>query len=202
MREVVVVGVLALQGDFLEHIQLLNEVSGVKAKAVKSANDLSNVDALVIPGGESTTIGRLITSRGLDIEIKNFVNSGKPLMGICAGAILLAKRVIDRVVGETEQPLLNLMNIKVLRNAFGRQKASFETEVEVEGIGIMKAVFIRGPAILEAWNDARIVGFVNHLDVGRVGAVAVERNVIAVAFHPELTGDVRLYKYLVGEAKR
>lgn len=193
---------LALQGDFLEHIQLINELPGTTAKPVKSVNDLSSVDALVIPGGESTTIGRLIMYGGLNTEIKNFVDSGRPLMGVCAGAIVIAKKVIDRVVGETEQPLLNLMNIKVLRNAFGRQKASFETEVEVEGIGNMKAVFIRGPAILEAWNDARIVGFVNHPDVGRVGAIAVERNLIAVAFHPELTGDVRLYKYLVSEVRR
>ncbi|MEM0362076.1 MAG: pyridoxal 5'-phosphate synthase glutaminase subunit PdxT [Sulfolobales archaeon] len=198
----VVIGVLALQGDFLEHIQLLSEIPGTTAKAVKSAEDLSSIDALIIPGGESTTIGRLITYKGLDVGIKDFVISGRPLMGVCAGAIIIAKKVIDRVVGETKQPLLNLMNIKVLRNAFGRQKDSFETEVEVEGIGNMRAVFIRGPAILEAWNDAKIVGFVNHPDVGRVGAVAVEKNLIAVAFHPELTGDVRLYKYLVGEARR
>lgn len=195
------VGVLALQGDFLEHIQLLNNIPGVVSFVVKFKNDLDKLDALIIPGGESTTIGRLLTIKGLNVGIKEFANSGRPVMGVCAGAILLAKNVVDRFVGETGQFTLRLMNIKVLRNAFGRQKDSFESEVFIDIIGNMKAVFIRGPAIVEAWDDAKIIGFIDH-PLGKFGAVAIEKNLIAVTFHPELTGDIRLYKYLISEARR
>lgn len=196
------VGVLALQGDFLEHVQLLKELPNVEVVAVKSRADLGKVDALVIPGGESTTIGELMKVKGLDKEIIDFARSGRPVVGVCAGAILLAKKVADRVVGETGQPTLGLMDIGVLRNAFGRQRESFEAEVEVEGVGRVRAIFIRGPAIVEAWGDARIVGYVEHPTVGKVGAVAAQGNMLAVAFHPEISGDTRIYEFAILRAKR
>lgn len=196
------IGIISVQGDFLEHTQLLNEIPGVSTISIKSSDDLSKVDALIIPGGESTTIGGLLRLKHLDLDIKKFAESGRPLMGICAGSVLMAKKVIDRVVGEVDQPILNLMNIKVLRNAFGRQRESFQTEIFVEGIGDVKAVFIRGPAILEVWGNAKLIGFVDHPKIGRVGTVAIERNMIAIAFHPELVGDTRFYKYLITEARR
>ena len=195
------VGIVAVQGDFLEHYELLREI-GVEAVYVKKPSDLDNLDALVIPGGESTTIGSLVLYRGLAPAIKKFAEEGKPIMGTCAGAILLAKRVVDRVVGETGQFTLGLMNISVVRNAFGRQVNSFETLVRVEGIGEVRGVFIRAPAIVEAWPPARITGYVEHPVTGRVGAVAVQENMLAVTFHPELAGERRFYEYLISLAKR
>ncbi|MEM2006871.1 MAG: pyridoxal 5'-phosphate synthase glutaminase subunit PdxT [Sulfolobales archaeon] len=198
----VVVGVLSLQGDFLEHMQLLSELRGVRALPVKSPRDLAGIDALIIPGGESTAIGSLMRVTGMDVAIADQAREGKPVMGTCAGAVLLAKKVVDRVVGETGQPLLELMNIAIRRNAFGRQRESFETEVFVEGIGTVRAVFIRAPAIVEAWGDARIVGYLDHPDIGKVGTVAIQNNVLAVTFHPEISGDTRLYEYMVSLVRK
>jgi len=198
----VVVGVLSLQGDFLEHLQLLSEIDGVKALPVRSAKDLARIDALVIPGGESTTIGFLMRLRGLDSAIIDLAREGRPIMGTCAGAVLLAKRVTDRVVGDTGQPLLELMDIAVKRNAFGRQRESFEVELSLEGIGSMKAIFIRAPAIVEAWGDAKIVAYVDYPGIGRVGAVAIQKNALAVTFHPEISRDTKLYEYLVSLVKK
>ncbi len=195
------VGILAVQGDFLEHYELLREM-GVEVVYVKKSSDLNNLDALIIPGGESTTIGSLILYRGLAPAIKKFAEEGKPIMGTCAGAILLAKKVVDRVVGETGQFILGLMNISVVRNAFGRQVNSFETLVRVENIGEVRGVFIRAPAIIEAWPPARITGYVEHPATGRIGAVAVQENMLAVTFHPELAGEKRIYEYLINLTKR
>lgn len=198
----VVVGVLSLQGDFLEHIQLLATMSNVKPKHVKMPRDLSDVDALIIPGGESTTIGRLMKIKGLDKAVVDFAREGRPVMGTCAGAILLAKSVVDRVVGKVNQPILELMDIAVVRNAFGRQRESFETNVLVEGLGSIKVVFIRAPAIIDAWGDAKIISYIDYPDIGRVGAVAVQRNMLAVAFHPEISGDTKLYEHLISMSRR
>ncbi|MCX8185361.1 MAG: pyridoxal 5'-phosphate synthase glutaminase subunit PdxT [Sulfolobales archaeon] len=196
------VGVVAVQGDFLEHIQALRELSGVEPVVVKSARDLSDVDALVIPGGESTTIGSLMRVKGLDAAIVDLAERGIPIMGTCAGAIILAKRVVDRVVGETGQFLLSLMDIAVVRNAFGRQRESFTTDVYVDGVGKVRAIFIRAPAIVEAWGEARILAYVDHYSSGKVGAVAIERNLLTTTFHPELSGDLKIYEYLLSMAKR
>ncbi|MEM0045751.1 MAG: pyridoxal 5'-phosphate synthase glutaminase subunit PdxT, partial [Desulfurococcaceae archaeon] len=130
----VTIGVLALQGDFLEHLEILREI-GVNAKPVKKSEDLSGTDALVIPGGESTTIGTLMKVRNLIEPVIKLAESGVPILGTCAGAVLMAKKVVDRVVGETGQVTLGLMDISVVRNVFGRQKNSFITDVEVEGMG-------------------------------------------------------------------
>ncbi|MCS7106549.1 MAG: pyridoxal 5'-phosphate synthase glutaminase subunit PdxT [Acidilobaceae archaeon] len=197
----VTVGVLALQGDVLEHLQLLEEL-GVRAKAVKRPRDLAGVEGLVIPGGESTTIGGLLIASGLVEPIRELAEKGVPILGTCAGAILLASRVKDRVVGETSQPLLGLMDIAVVRNAFGRQRESFIAELEVERVGRLKVAFIRAPAIAEAWGRSRITGYVDHPELGRVGAAAEQGNMIAVTFHPEITGERRLHQYFVERIKR
>lgn len=196
------VGVLALQGDYLEHLQVLKELPNVEALPVKNSRDLNELDALIIPGGESTTIGSLMMVKGLNNAIVDFVVSGGAVMGTCAGAILLAKRVRDRVVGDTGQFTLGLMDISVVRNAFGRQRDSFITKVVVDGVGEVDAVFIRAPAIVEAWGEARITAYVEHPNTGRVGAAAVERNMLALTFHPEISRSKTIYNYLLSMAKR
>ncbi|MEN2999351.1 MAG: pyridoxal 5'-phosphate synthase glutaminase subunit PdxT [Acidilobaceae archaeon] len=192
----VTVGVLALQGDVLEHLQMLEEL-GARAKVVKRPRDLAEVDGLVIPGGESTTIGELMVEAGLLEPIREMAEKGVPMLGTCAGAILMASRVRDRVVGETSQPLLGIMDIAVTRNAFGRQKESFVTELEVERVGKLRVAFIRAPVITEAWGRSRITGYVDHPELGRVGAAAEQGNLVAVTFHPEITGERRLHEYLL-----
>lgn len=195
------VGILSLQGDFLEHVEMLQEM-GVEPVVVKNARDLKGVDGLVIPGGESTTIGELIKVRGLEDLINELVGSGIPIMGVCAGAILLAKKVRDRVLGETGQFRLGLMDIAVIRNAFGRQVNSFITELEVEGVGSVRAAFIRAPAIVEAWGSARIISYVNHYQLGRVGAAAIQDSKLAITFHPEITDEKRIYDFFLSMMKR
>ncbi len=195
------VGILALQGDFLEHFEVLRDL-GVEAVYVKKPKDLENIDVLIIPGGESTTIGSLIQYAGLAPAITRFAEEGKPILGTCAGAILLAKKVVDRVVGETGQFTLGLMNIAVVRNAFGRQNQSFEAVVSIEGVGEVRVAFIRAPVISEAWPPTKIIGYVNHPALGKVGAAAVQNNLMALTFHPEITGDKKIYEYLITLAKK
>lgn len=195
------VGVLALQGDFLEHLEMVREV-GAEPVVVKSGKDLRGVDGLVIPGGESTTIGSLIHARGLEAPLREFAASGLPVMGTCAGAVLLARKVADRVVGETGQPLLGLMDIAVLRNAFGRQRESFIAEVDVSGVGRVKAAFIRAPAIVEAWGSARVISYIDHPRAGKLGAAALQGSMLALTFHPEITGERRVYEFFLGMVKR
>jgi len=195
------VGILALQGDFLEHSELLREL-GVETVYVKKQDDLRDVDAIIIPGGESTTIGNLIEVRGLGEPIRELARSGTPIMGTCAGAILLARKVVDRVVGETGQYTLGLMDMGVVRNAFGRQKNSFIARVNVEGIGEVSGVFIRAPAIVEAWGATRLIGYLDHPTLGRIGVAARQDNMLSLAFHPEISGDRKVYEYFLGMIKR
>jgi 5'-phosphate synthase pdxT subunit len=195
------IGVLALQGDYLEHAQLLKEL-GVEAVYVKRSEQLREIKALIIPGGESTTIGNLISQMGLSQAIVKYAEEGNPVLGTCAGAIILAKKVIDRVVGETGQFTLGLMNVAVTRNAFGRQNESFEATVYVEDIGEVRAAFIRAPVISDAWSPAKITGYIDHPAIGRVGVAAKQGSLIAISFHPEITGDKQIYEYLISLAKK
>jgi 5'-phosphate synthase pdxT subunit len=194
------IGVLALQGDYLEHAQLLKEL-GVEAVYVKRSEQLREIKALIIPGGESTTIGNLISQMGLSQAIVEYAEEGNPVLGTCAGAIILAKKVIDRVVGETGQFTLGLMNMAVTRNAFGRQNESFEATVYIEDIGEVRAAFIRAPVISDAWSPAKITGYIDHPAMGRVGVAAKQGSLIAISFHPEITGDKKIYEYLISLAK-
>lgn len=186
------IGVLALQGDFAEHIAVLRRL-GVEAVEVRKAEQLANLDGLIIPGGESTTIGKLAVDFNLMEPLIEFGES-KPVWGTCAGAILLSKDA------RREQPLLGLMDITVERNAFGRQVESFEAEVAVPALGAppFHAVFIRAPLIEEVNGEAQVLA---ELEDGRIVA-AQEGHLLATSFHPELTGDDRFHKYFLELVKQ
>jgi 5'-phosphate synthase pdxT subunit len=183
------VGVLALQGDFREHREMLESL-GHGVVEVRRPLQLDGLDALIIPGGESTTIARLILSNGLQQPLRDFCASGRPVWGTCAGAILLAKSV-DRL----DRPGIESMSLAVRRNAFGRQIDSFEADVEIAGIegAPFRAVFIRAPIIERVDAPAETIG------VLRDGTIVAARqgNLLATVFHPELTVDSRLHAYFL-----
>ncbi len=179
------IGVLALQGDFAEHAQMLREV-GAEPVEVRKPGHLAGLSGLIIPGGESTTIGKLAASAGLTAPLREFVTS-HPTWGTCAGAIFLAKQVRGQAAH------LGVMDIGVERNAFGRQIDSFTQELYVKGIGTYRAVFIRAPIIYDVGPEVEILA---RLDDDRIVAVR-QGQLLATAFHPELTGDPRLHAYFV-----
>ncbi len=189
------IGVLALQGDFAEHISMLKQI-GVDTAEVRLPKHLDGLDGLIIPGGESTTIGKLATAYGLMEPLKEFGKT-HAIWGTCAGAIFISKDI------NRDQPLLGLMNIKVERNAFGRQVDSFETDLEIDEL--MKAtgtehpfhaVFIRAPIIKSVTGNAKVLAA---LEDGRIVA-AQEGHLLATSFHPELTGDARFHEYFISLA--
>lgn len=180
------VGVLALQGAFIEHAKRLQEV-GAEPVQVRLPEQLKDLDGLIIPGGESTTIGKLATTYGFIEPLCQFAQS-KPTWGTCAGMIFLAKDIgIDR------QPILGLMDIKVNRNAFGRQIDSFETALEIKPLDgePFHAVFIRAPVVTEVGENVDVL---STLEDGRIVAVQ-QGHLLATAFHPELTDDNRMHRY-------
>jgi 5'-phosphate synthase pdxT subunit len=183
------IGVLALQGDFAEHIAVLHKL-GVEAVAVRLPEDLKGLDGLIIPGGESTTISRLMEDYEMLHAIKDFASGGSPIFGTCAGMILLSEKDSDPLL----KPL-QLINMTVKRNAFGRQRESFETELDVPALGDepFHAVFIRAPVISEVNSGAEIIA---RLEDGTVVAVR-QGNLLAAAFHPELTDDPRFHLYFL-----
>src|SRR5207245_998259 len=162
------IGILAVQGDVLENViatkMSLDELGmdGV-VNEVKTPEQINDLDGLIIPGGESTVIGTLSLVNGSLKKIKEKIANGMPVFGICAGLILLSKKAKDRVVGEMDQPLLDFLDVKIERNAFGRQRDSFESEISMEKIGIPKfhGVFIRAPSIMEAGKDVEILSKFN-----------------------------------------
>jgi pyridoxal 5'-phosphate synthase pdxT subunit len=175
----VVVGVLAIQGDFEAHAKML-AAAGAEARIVRAPGDLEGLDGLVIPGGESTTMTLGIEREGLTEPLKGLMRSGAPVLGTCAGMIMLDREHLD------------VLDIRARRNAFGRQVSSFETDLPVEGAGAMRAVFIRAPWVDEVGDGVEVLAEVD----GHPVAVR-EGDVLAVAFHPELTGDGRLHQWLV-----
>ncbi len=197
------VGVLAIQGDVHENILATKkalEDLGIDGTvtAVKTADDVEKLDGLIIPGGESTTIGQLSLVNSSLRVIKEKIEQGMPVLGICAGMILLSKTADDKVVGKTNQPLLDLLNVKLERNSFGRQRESFEAEISMDSISIPKfhGVFIRAPSISEVSSDVEVLAKFNEK------IVAIKKgNIIGTAFHPELTTDVSLHKYFVNLVK-
>ncbi|MDE1765779.1 MAG: pyridoxal 5'-phosphate synthase glutaminase subunit PdxT [Thaumarchaeota archaeon] len=193
------IGILAVQGDVAENISAtrmaMDElgIEGVVSQ-VKTPEQISDLDGLVIPGGESTVIGTLSLINGSMKKIKEKIASGMPVLGTCAGMILLSKKAKDRVVGEMEQPLLDYLDIKIERNAFGRQKDSFEADISLEKIGIPKfmGVFIRAPSVVDAGKAVEVLSKVDEK------IVAVKQgNIIGTSFHPELTEDLAVHKYFV-----
>ena len=187
------IGVLALQGAFIEHEKALRKL-GVETRQVRLPQHLNGLDGLIIPGGESTTIGKLATSYNLMEPLRSYARE-KPTWGTCAGMIFLAKEL-----GYNQQPILGLMDITVDRNAFGRQINSFEADLDIPVIGDepFHAVFIRAPVATSAREDVQVL---SALDDGRIVA-AQQRHLIATAFHPELTNDLRLHRYFLSMIKK
>jgi 5'-phosphate synthase pdxT subunit len=187
----VTVGVLALQGDFAEHEAILRRL-GAATREVRLPSDLDGLDALIIPGGESTTIARLMAMYGLVTPLREFA-ADKPVWGTCAGMIVMAKKAT-----ELDRETLDLIDIEVVRNAFGRQVDSFETDLVLEGLDgpPMNAIFIRAPLISEVGEGVKVLG---RLEDGRIVA-ARQGHLLVTAFHPELTGDTRLHQYFLALA--
>ena len=183
------VGVLAIQGDFAEHLAVLTEL-GAKAIAVRLPRQLDDLDGLIIPGGESTTIGKLAVRYSLMEPLRQFAVSGRPVWGTCAGLILMS-----RDCGR-EQPLLSLLDVVVTRNAFGSQMQSFEQDLTIPVLGPtpFPGIFIRAPLITGAGEQ------VEELCRIEAGAVAVEQaNLLGTCFHPELTGDIRMHRHFLNK---
>jgi len=179
-------GVLALQGDFREHAAVLAEL-GARPVEVRTPEDLAEVECLVIPGGESTTISKLARSAGLVEPIRERARAGMPMLGTCAGMIVMARRVIGL------EPLLDLVDITVRRNAYGRQVDSFETDLRVEGVDHpVRAVFIRAPIVEEVGPGVRVLAEHEGHPV-----VVEEGNLVVASFHPELVGETRLHGYVL-----
>jgi 5'-phosphate synthase pdxT subunit len=189
------IGVLALQGDVREHIQSLSDC-GVDALAVKTKQEIESISALVIPGGESTTISKLARSFDLFDVIKDRIRNGMPTYGSCAGMILLANKVEDAIDG---QESFGGINMVVRRNAFGRQIDSFETDLKFKGITEPKvrAVFIRAPWVESVGSEVEVLAEITD-SFGVNHPVAVRQaNLLATSFHPELTGDNRVHRFFV-----
>ena len=189
------IGVLALQGDFAEHVSMLKKI-GVEAVEVRLPKHLDGLNGLIIPGGESTTIGKLAVAYGLIEPLREFGKS-HAIWGTCAGAIFLSKDI------GRDQPLLGLMDIKVKRNAFGRQVDSFETDLEIDELykatgteHPYHAVFIRGPIIESVSGTAKVL---SKLEDGRIVA-AQQGQLLVTSFHPELTDDTRFHQYFISLA--
>jgi pyridoxal 5'-phosphate synthase pdxT subunit len=195
-----VVGVLALQGDVREHLAALPEL-GVEVVTVRRPEELAGVDALVVPGGESTTIGKLAVRAGLLEPLRAAVAGGLPVYGSCAGMVVLADRLVD---APPDQVTVGGLDVTVRRNAFGRQVDSFESQVELDGVagGPVHAVFIRAPWVEEAGADVQVLGrVVGGAADGRIVAVR-QGNLVATSFHPELTGDRRVHALFVDIVRR
>lgn len=188
------IGVLAVQGDVIEHLRALERI-GVAAREIKTAEDLAAVDALIVPGGESTTVIRLLQRFGLEQPIVQRVRAGMPFWGTCMGMILAAHDIVGM-----DQKTLDLIDITVRRNAFGRQIASAEVALPIPALGTepFPAVFIRAPWVERAGAGVEVLA-----SLDGHGVFVRKGSVIGTAFHPELTGDVRLHAYfaaLVGES--
>ena len=188
------VGVLALQGDFREHLFALEEC-GVNASIVRRPSELAAVDALVLPGGESTAIAKLARSFEMFEPLKARIASGMPVYGSCAGMILLANRVLDAAVG---QETFGGLDITVRRNAFGSQIDSFETDLDFSGITNppLRAVFIRAPWVESVGPAVEVLAKLEHAVAVRQGAL------LATSFHPELTGDNRIHRFFIESVAR
>lgn len=185
------IGVLALQGAVAEHIRSL-KAAGAEAVAVKRVEELDGLQGLVIPGGESTTIGKLMRKYGFMDAVRDFSAQGKPVFGTCAGLIVLA----DAIEGQ-EEAHLRLMDMTVARNAFGRQRESFETDLPVKGIDeTVRAVFIRAPLIKSVGPEVDVLSTYNDEIV-----TARQGTLLAASYHPELTDDYRLHAYFVDMVK-
>lgn len=188
------IGILALQGAFEEHAKVLEKL-GVVSVEIRNLDDFqqhqSDLAGLILPGGESTTMGKLLRDQQMLLPIREVILSGLPVFGTCAGLILLAKEITSQ-----EENHLTTMDIVVERNAYGRQLGSFYTEAECKGVGQIPMTFIRGPIISEVGKDVDVLAVVNNQIVA-----AQEQNMLVTSFHPELTDDARLHQYFINMCK-
>ena len=189
-----IIGILGLQGDYFKHQEMLDLIDGVETKIVKMPEQLNDCAGLVIPGGESTTVGNLMERYGIDVAIKQRVSEGMAVFGTCMGMIILSKEIEN-----SNQQRLGLIDMEVRRNAFGRQVDSYETDLSINGIegGPIRAVFIRAPYATRIWGDAQILA---SLETGEILMVK-QGKILAAAFHPELTTDTRVHEYFVEMAR-
>jgi len=187
------IGVLALQGAFREHRKLLKDC-GTKSREIRKPEELEGISGLIIPGGESTTIGKLMVDFGLLEPIKELANQGLPIFGTCAGLVLLAKEIEG-----SSQPRLGLMDMEVVRNGFGRQVESFEADLEISALGItpFRGIFIRAPYIKKVSPNIGILA-----SLGEKTVFARQGNFLACSFHPELTDDTRVHRYFLDMVKQ
>jgi 5'-phosphate synthase pdxT subunit len=187
------VGVLGLQGDVREHVRAL-EAAGASASIVRTAAELADADALIIPGGESTTIGKLLDRFGLLEPVAERARAGMPLWGTCAGLILMARTIS----GSQDAPhRLEVLDVAVRRNAYGRQVDSFESDVDVDGLDVpFRAVFIRAPSIERVGDGVEVLGRHDGMPV-----LVRQGNLLGSTFHPEMTGDTRLHRLFVDAMK-
>lgn len=193
------IGVLGLQGDIEENVaatsQALQElhVNGT-VDIVRHPEELEKIDGLILPGGESTVQSTLAAIQRSLPAIKKRISEGMPVLGSCAGMIMLSKRAYDRIIGDTKQKLIGNLDIVIERNAFGRQNDSFEADLTVAMLGkeAFRGVFIRAPAVSEVGKDVEVIAKLNN----RIVAVK-QKNIIGTAFHPELSGDSRMHKHLI-----
>jgi 5'-phosphate synthase pdxT subunit len=186
------VGVLALQGDVREHTSMLERV-GAQVIPVRSAEELDDLDGLVMPGGESTTIAYLLTTSGIRPILEKKIEDGLSVFGTCAGLILLANEILD---GRSDQWSFDVLPLSVRRNGYGRQISSFETLVNVKGVGEVPGVFIRAPKI-ETWSDdLEVLAFHDHGD-GEHPVLVRQDRIWGCSFHPELTNDDRIHRLFV-----
>jgi len=192
------VGVLALQGDVREHLNSLSSLN-VAVQKVRTVEELETVNALVIPGGESTTISMLAKRVGLMNPLRNFVQDKKAVYGSCAGMIMLANEILD---GRKDQETIGGLDITVRRNAFGRQVDSFETDLKIKNFEKeFRAVFIRAPWVERIGDDVEVLATVKTSDNKEHPVMVRQDNLLATAFHPELTTDSRIHEYFVQMAK-
>lgn len=182
------IGVLGLQGDFREHVEVL-QAMGVETVVVKLPEDLEIVDGLIIPGGESTTMGRIMKEVEIREPIIEKAKAGMPIYGTCAGLILLSKKVVGH-----DQPLLGLLDVDVERNAYGRQVESFEVDIKITELGEkpFRAVFIRAPKIVRVGGDVKVIAEYEGAPI-----FVRQGNIMATSFHPELTRDFRVHEYFL-----
>lgn len=184
------IGILALQGAFVEHEKVLTEL-GIESVELRNLEDFqqyrSSLSGLILPGGESTTMSKLLRDQDMLLPIREAIQSGLPVFGTCAGLILLAKQITSQ-----EESHLATMDIVVERNAYGRQLGSFYTEADCKGVGKIPMTFIRGPIISSVGEDVEVLAIVNNQIVA-----AQEKNMLVTSFHPELTDDIRLHEYFI-----
>ena len=195
-----IIGILGLQGDVTEHIEKIDQTLELmnlngKSFTIKNAEHIEKIDGLIITGGESTTIGKMADRNNLITKIREKANAGLPMLCTCAGLILMAKKVRDFVLGEVNQPILGILDVEVIRNAFGRQKDSFEVDLSIPILGEQpfRGVFIRSPSISSVLNNnVKVLATFDN----KIIAVKQE-NLLGFSFHPELTEDIRIHKLLI-----